>query len=141
MANALKIDADMATTLIQALADLFDGSTSNNTFKVYDDTAAIPSDADDGVGTNVLLVTINLPEPAFGSAAAGAVSKTGTWSGTCVATGTANFYRMEDDTANTTVQGTVGLTAGTFDLEFADITWSTDGTVTIDTYTLTMPES
>jgi len=141
MANDLKIDSGMATEMIQCLADLFDASTSNNTLKVYDDTDAIPTDADDGVGTNVLLVTINLPEPAFGTASAGAVSKTGVWSGTCVATGTANFYRLEDDTANTVVQGTVGLTAGTFDLEFADITWSTDGTVTIDTYTLTMPES
>lgn len=141
MANDLKIDSDMATTLIQALADLFDASTSNNTLKVYDDTDTIPADADSGVGTSVLLVTINLPEPAFGTAAAGAVSKTGTWQGTAVATGTANFYRLEDDTANTVVQGTVGLTAGTWDLEFDDITWSTDGTVTISTFTLTMPES
>lgn len=139
MANDLKIDSDMATTLIQALADLFDSGT--NTLKVWDDTDSIPADADSGVGTNVLLVTITLPTPAFGTASAGAVSKTGTWSGTCVATGTANFYRLETGAGGETVQGTVGLTAGTFDLEFADISWSTDGTVTIDTYQLTMPES
>jgi len=139
MANDLKIDSDMATTLIQALADLFDAGT--NTVKIYDNTDSIPADGDDGIGTNVLLVTITLPTPAFGTAASGAVAKTGTWSGTCVATGTANFYRLETGTGGNLVQGTVGLTAGTFDLEFSDISWSTDGTVTISTFTLTMPES
>ena len=140
MANDLKLDADAVTLMIQALADAFDAATTNNTLKVYDNTSTIPADADDSNGTNVLLVTINLPTPAFGTAAAGAVSKSGVWSGTVVAAGTANYYRLEDDTTTTTVQGTVGLTAGTFDLEFSDITWSVDGTVTIDTFTLTLPE-
>jgi hypothetical protein len=139
MANDLKLNTEMATQSIQAVADLFDAGT--NYLQVYDDTDSIPADADDGHGTNVMLVQITLPTPAFGTASAGAVSKTGTWSGTCVATGTANYYRLVDGSGSGEIQGTVGLTAGTFDLEFGDITWSTDGTVTIDTFTLTQPES
>ena len=72
MANDVKIDADAATLMIQALADAYDAATTNNTLKVYDDTAAPPADADDAITTQVLLVTINLPTPAFGTAAAGA---------------------------------------------------------------------
>jgi len=136
MANDLKIDSHLATAIIDAVADLWD---SGGTLKIYDDTDSIPSDADDAIGTNVLLVTITTPSPGFGAGAAGAVAKDGTWSGTVIAAGTANFYRLEVGTY--CIQGTVGLTAGTFDLEFADITWSVDGTVTIDTFTLTMPES
>ena len=139
MANDLKINTEMATQMIQALADLFDAGA--NTMTIYDDTDTIPADADDGHGTNVLLVTITLPTPAFGAAAAGAVALTGVWSGTCVATGSAAYYRLIEVTGSGEVQGTIGLTAGTFDLEFADITWSTDGTVTIDTFVLTQPES
>lgn len=138
MANDLKLDADAVTVMMQALADEYDAGT--NTMKCYTVGSGIPGDADTAISDQTLLVTISLPTPAFGTASAGAVSKTGTWSGTCVATGTAAFYRLEDGTTGTTVQGTIGLTAGTFDLEFADITWSTDGTVTIDTFTLTLPE-
>lgn len=140
MANDLKLDADAVTIMIQALADEFDAATTNNTLKVYDATGGVPTDADTAISTQQLLVTINLPTPAFGTASAGAVSKTGTWSGTVTTAGTAAFYRLEDDTSNTTVQGTVGLDTGTFDLEFSDVTWSVDGTVTIDTFTLTLPE-
>jgi len=136
MANDLMIDTHLATVLIDAAADLWD---SGGTLKIYDDNTTIPADADDGVSTNVLLVTITTPTPSFGAGAAGAVAKAGTWSGTVIASGTANFYRLEVGTY--CIQGTVGLTAGTFDLEFANITWSIDGTVTIDTFALTLPES
>jgi len=139
MANDLMLNTEMVTLTIQALADLFDAGT--NTLKIYDDTDAIPSDADDGVGANVLLVTIALPTPAFGAAAAGAVAKAGVWSGTVIAAGTANFFRLFEDGGSGEIQGTVGLVAGDFDLEFTDITWIIDGTVTIDTFTLTLPES
>jgi len=140
MANDLKIDADAATLMIQALADQFDAASTNNTLKIYSVGSGIPTDADTAITDQTLLVTINLPTPAFGTASAGAVSKTGTWSGTVTSAGEAAFYRLEDDTGNTTIQGTVGLDTGTFDLEFSDVTWSVDGTVTVDTFTLTMPE-
>jgi len=138
MANDLYIGSTLATYLIQCLADLFDSGT--NTLKIYDDTDSIPADADAALGTNVLLVTITLPTPAFGTAAANVVAKTGTWAGTCVAAGTANFYRLATGAGGHVVQGTVGLTAGTFDLEASDIAWSISGTVTVDTFTLTHPE-
>lgn len=140
MANDLKLDSDAVTTMIQALADEFDSATTNNTLKVYTVGSGIPADADTAISDQTLLVTINLPTPAFGTASGGAVSKTGTWQGTVSTGGTAAFYRLEDDTNGNCVQGTVGLDSGTFDLEFSDVTWSADGTVTISTFTLTLPE-
>lgn len=139
MATALKLNTEMATQTIDALANLFDGGA--NTLKIYDDSDGIPADADDGVGAAVLLVTISLPTPAFGAAAAGVVAKTGAWTGTVIAAGTAHFYRLLDAAGSGEVQGTVGLVAGTFNLEFADITWIVDATVTVDSFTLTLPES
>ena len=132
MANDFKIDYDAANVGINALADLFD---TGGTLTIYNGTP--PAVADDAITTQDALVAITSPTPSFGAAANGAVAKAGTWSATVAISGTPTFFRLVVGTS--CFQGTVGLDSGTFDMEFASVTWLAGGTVTIDTFTMTLP--
>lgn len=135
MALDFKIDYDAATVGINALADLFD---SGGTLTIYDDDSiGIPANADDALGAQVSLVAITTPTPSFGAGSNGAAAKAGTWSDTCIAGGTPTFFRLV--VGAHCFQGTVGLDTGTFDLEFDNATWLLGGTVTISTFTITLP--
>ena len=93
--------------------------------------AAPGANAADG-GT--LLASITLPADAFGAAAAGA-------------TGTAGHFRIKQsgDTGGATgssderIEGSVTATSGGGDLELDSVSITAAQTVTIDTFTVTMP--
>lgn len=75
-------------------------------------TGAAPANcaaADSGA----LLCEITLPSDWMAAAASGSKAKSGTWSGTASASGTAGHFRIKDSAGTTThIQGTVG-TSGT----------------------------
>jgi hypothetical protein len=70
------------------------------------------------------------------AAASGAKAKSGTWSATASATGTAAHFRLYDSGGSTCkIQGTVGAGSGDLSLDNTSIT--SGQTVTISTFTLT----
>lgn len=91
-----------------------------------------------------LLVTITLPNPAFGSPTTGVLDKTGTWQGTAVATGAPGHYRLTDSGATQIREGDAAETPGSGEsmildgLVDGDIV--EDGVVTITQYEITQPE-
>jgi hypothetical protein len=132
MALDPKIDYDAAGVAVDALADLFD---SGGTLKFYNVGSGIPTNADDAITDQDLLCTITTPSPSFGAASNGVASLAGSWTDTVGTGGTPVFFRLESGTS--CLQGTVGT--ATSDLVFASVTWLLGGTVTISTFTVTLP--
>jgi hypothetical protein len=83
-----------------------------------------------------LLVEMVLPTDWMSNAASGVKAKTGTWSGTAVATGTAAHFRIYDSAGTTChLQGTAGTSGTDMILDNASI--ATSQTVTCNTFSLT----
>lgn len=95
-----------------AVVDRIDVGTTNPTgrLRVYDDSAAAPTDADDAVpGGSVLLAAIPLADPAYGDAdSSGTAALQGTpVSVSAVASGTAAWFRIVSKDETTVCQGDV----------------------------------
>lgn len=135
MANDPKIDFDMADVAVDAMVDLFD---SGGTLTFWaNDGDGIPTNADDAITNQTELIAITTASPSFGASSNGVASLAGVWSDTVTASGEPGFFRLV--VGATAFQGTVGLSAGDFDMEFANVTWLLGGTVTINTQTVTLP--
>ena len=117
------------TEQAQAVADVF--NTSGTTLSIY--TGSQPADADSSA-TGTLLATLNLPNPCFSAASSGAISKTGTWSGTASASGTAGWFRIENGSYR--IDGTIGTSGQDMNLSSTSII--SGGTVTINTASFTV---
>jgi hypothetical protein len=92
-----------------------------------------------GVGnaaTGTVLATITLPATPFTSGT-GAVTLNGTWSASASGTGTAAHYRMTNGTD--IEEGTVTATGGGGDLTLDNTSIASGQTVTITSWTRTMP--
>lgn len=86
--------------------------------------------------SGVELVTMTLPSDWMAAASTGTKAKSGTWSGTALATNTAGHFRIYDSTGTTChLQGSVGLGSGDLSLDNTSI--ASGQTVTISTFTLT----
>lgn len=119
-------------------ADSVGDDFNNGTLKIY--TGSQPSSAEDSP-SGTLLVTITLPADAMGAAASGVASKSGTWSGTAGATGTAGWFRIENSGATRRYDGSVTATAGGGDIELDDVSIESGQVVSIGTFTITQPAS
>lgn len=85
--------------------------------------------------TGTLLVEMTLPADWMAAASAGSKSKSGTWSGTGAAAGTAGYFRIVDNAGTTAhIQGTCGQGAGDMSLDNTSIAVSQ--VVTVNTFTL-----
>jgi hypothetical protein len=98
-------------------------------------TGSVPANCA-AAATGTLLVEMALPSDWMSAASAGAKAKTGTWSGTGAAAGTAGYFRIVD-TAGTTAhaQGTCGLGSGDMSLDNTSIAVSQ--VVTVNSFSLT----
>lgn len=103
-------------------------------------TGAQPASAND-VASGTLLVSITLPNPAWNPATSGVASKSGTWQGTAVATGTAGWCRMRNSADTRRVDGAVTATSGGGEIELDNTSIVSGGTVTISTASFTLPAS
>lgn len=99
------------------------------TLKIFSGSVPANCAAADPSGT---LVTINLPNPPFASAASASMAKTGTWSASASAGGTAASYRIYDSSAVCQQQGNVSS-----DLVLNNTSIANGQTVTVTGYTLT----
>lgn len=88
---------------------------------------------------NAVLATITLPGSPFGAPSAGAVAKSGTWSATASATGTAAKAVFISADTNETAEVTCGIVDT--ELIINSVSIVAGGTVTVNTYTYTVPAS
>jgi len=126
------------TGLRNIQADALGAVFNAGTLEIY--TGGQPADPN-SAPTGTLLVTITIPNPAFGSAVLGVISKSGTWSAVAVATGTAGWARfISSDTLKTfDVLVTEDPDINDLLINSADITLG--NTVTVVSLTIETPAS
>ncbi len=88
---------------------------------------------------NAVLATIALPNPAFAAPSNGSISRTGTWSATASASGTAARAVFISADTNETAEVSVGTSAAELIINSTSIIQG--GTVSVNTYTYTQPAS
>lgn len=100
-------------------------------------TGSQPSDTSQSAA-GTLLAEITLPSDWLGAASAGAVSKSGTWSGTGSAGGTAGHFRILDSAGTTChLHGSVTATGGGGDMTLDNTSIANGQTVTISSFSYT----
>lgn len=120
--NARNDQLDAIETIVGATAKLrfYTGAPPTN-----------PSDA----ATGTLLCEMVLPADWASAASAGVKSKSGTYTGTCVATGTVGYFRLYDNAGSVChIQGTVG-TSGDMVIDNASL--NTGQTVIVNSWAVT----
>lgn len=109
-------------------------TTTGATAKLRIYTGAAPANCA-AAATGTLLVDMTLPADWMATASSGSKAKSGTWSGTGVAAGTAGYFRIVDNAGTTAhIQGTCGI--GTGDLQLDNTNIAISQTVTVNTFTL-----
>lgn len=122
------------TTIKNSVTDAFAALFNAGKLRIY--TGTQPASGDDAA-SGTLLVEITLPNPAFGSAANGTASKTGTWQTNAGAAGVAGWYRMLSSDGTKTIDGSVTASGGGGDMELQNTNIASGQQVTVTTSTLT----
>jgi hypothetical protein len=100
-------------------------------------TGAPPADTATAASGS-LLATLTLPSDWLAAAASGSKAKTGTWSGTGSAGGSAGYFRIYDSAGTTChMQGTVTATGGGGDMTLDNVSIANGQSITINTFSLT----
>lgn len=140
---AIEINTAARNAACDAVVDLIDGGSGAGKLRIY--TGSPPATPGTSA-TGTLLAEFTLSDPAFGSASSGAAALdvTPAVTDTADATGTAGWFRFLDSTeaAGTglgVIDGTVTATGGGGDLTLNTTSIASGATVTIDSYTFTMP--
>jgi hypothetical protein len=80
--------------------------------------------------SGTLLASLNLPSDWLANAASGAIAKSGSWTGTAVAAGTAAHFRLKTNGGTAKIQGSCGIGTGDLQLDNTNITVGQAVTVT-----------
>lgn len=128
----------MALRYNTALRNALTGPISSNfgagsTVSIY--TGTQPASAQN-VASGTLLCTITLPATPWAAAVDGVIAKQGTWTGTAVATGTAGWARISDES---TISMDVSVGEAATDMIIDNAAIVSGGTVTVNTLTYTVP--
>jgi hypothetical protein len=111
--------------MCNALVDLADAGAGAAHLKIYD-------------SGDVLLADLTMSDPAFGAAAAGVATASAiTDDSSANATGTADYFTIEDSDSNEVLRGSVGTSGEDLNLNTTSIT--AGGTVSVSSLTVTMP--
>lgn len=87
--------------------------------------------------SGTLLCEITLPSDWMAAASGGSKAKSGTWSGTGAAAGSAGHFRVKNSAGSTChAQGTVTATGGGGDMTMDNIVIAVAQAVTVNTFTL-----
>jgi len=136
---ATRIPNAAQNAAVDAVVDRTDVGAGTASLRIY--TGAQPADADDPA-TGTLLVSINLPNPAFGAAANGQAALAGVpLSANAVAAGTAGWFRIVARDGSTVLDGNVTQTGGGGDLELDNTNIASGQQVTINSLTVSIPAS
>ena len=141
MALNTRMSNAVAKAACDAIVDLIDGGAGAGTVKIY--TGAQPADPDTAA-SGTLLATLTCSDPAFGAAADGAPGGVATANSvtddtSADATGTAGWFRVLDSNSLPILDGEVGTSGADMNLNSVAIT--SGATVSITSWTVTMPES
>lgn len=118
-----RLDVVESTIGVSALLQMFTGAAPANC-----------GTADSGTK----LIEITLPSDWMANASGGTKAKSGTWSGTVIAAGTAGYFRIKDSTGTTCgIQGTVTATGGGGDLTLDNAVLAIGQVLTESSFTLT----
>lgn len=134
MAN-LRLPTATRNAEVDAVVDLFDPA---GTVKIYAGTQPASGGGTDNSNTHVLLATLLLASVAFGSAASGtATANAITSDASADASGTATWFRGANSAGTTILDGDVGTSGATLNLNTVNITLG--GAVSITSFTVTAP--
>jgi hypothetical protein len=131
---AIRISSAAANDMADALLALIDGGAGAGKLKVY--TGSLGSDLD--ATGDTLLATFTLTDPA-GSVSGNVLTLDfdPDISATVAASGTAGYFHITDSNDVVVLGGTVGTSGA--DLNFAAVAWTSGGTVSLATGTITVP--
>lgn len=143
MANT-KIANSEALSACDSVVDALDGGTGAGLLRIYDGTQ--PSGGpDEAIVSQTLLAELTLSDPAFGAAAddnpggkatANAISD----DTSANADGTASWFRAVTSDGTAVIDGDVTATGGDGDLELNSTSIASGATVSVTSWTVTMPE-
>ena len=104
--------------------------------RIYDGSQ--PANADTAITTQVLLAELRFGNPAFGASAAGAITANAiTSEDSCLANGTATWFRMlKSDGTTVIMDGTVGTSGANLNLSSVSLTVGTAVEVTSFVHTI-----
>ena len=142
---ATKLSTAASIAACNAIVDGVDGGSGPGKIRVYDGSK--PASAETAVSSQILLVELTYPDPAFGNAAlvgnnaeaaANTIAQGTAQSG--IGTKTATWFRVLDSNNATLWDGDVStITAGTGDLQLNSTTIAAGMTVAISSHLFRMP--
>jgi len=140
MAN-FKISTGLRNTLADAITGLLDTGSTNPSARllIYDGTQ--PTNPQTAVSTQVLLATVALHvPPSFGAAATGVITGDTIANVTVTNSGTAAWFRLINRAGTVIADGQITVTGGGGDMTFDNVTFVAGGTVSITSFTITVPQ-
>jgi hypothetical protein len=134
---AFRLSTDTRNKACDAVVDDIDAGAGAGTIAIR--TGAQPTNVDDA-DSGTLLGTLTFSDPAFGAASSGTATASAITSDTNAdASGTAGHFRIKDSNANIVADGTCGQGSG--DLSFNNSAIVITGTISITSFTVTVPIS
>lgn len=131
------ISVGARNAMCDALVDLLDVGGAGS-LKIY--TGTQPAGPGTAVGAQVLLGTLTLSNPAFGTASSGVATASAITSDTTAdASGTATWFRAANGSGTAVIDGSVGTSAA--DLILDSVSIVANGTIAVTSWTITMPAS
>lgn len=138
------MSVNISTAQANEILDALDATYNNGVIEIR--SGAKPAGANN-VPSGTLLATIALPADAFAPAANRSKAKAGSWpAAVYVASGTAGHFRMKTSTdtgaSSTTerrIDADVTATGGGGNLELSDTAIDATKTITVNSFTLTLP--
>jgi len=126
------------TGTINAQANAFGALFNAGTLEIY--TGSQPADPN-SAASGSLLATITIPNPAFGAASGGVISKSGSWQVVATGTGAAGYCRMKSADTAKTLDIQVSETPGGNNVLISDINIVTGNNVQVQSLTVSVPAS
>ena len=125
--------------MVDSVVALIDADAGAGTVKIYDGTR--PTNANTAVGAQVLLATVALATTSFGAASSGTATATDPASVNAVASGTASWFRVADNSGDTVFDGDVTATGGGGTMTLSTTAVTSGSPVDITSFTITAPAS
>lgn len=125
----------LSTSVRNARLDVIE-STAGASAKLQIRSGAQPANCA-AAASGTLLAELALPADYMANAASGVKAKSGTWTATAAASGTAAHFRIVDSAGTTChIQGSITATSGGGDMELDNTSIATGQTVTVSTFSL-----